>query len=269
MKISIITINYNNLAGLIKTVNSVINQTIKNFEFIIIDGGSTDGSKEYIQQMNEFIDYWVSEPDNGIYHAMNKGIEVAKGEYCLFLNSGDYFLENTSLSILVKSSIGYDIIYGDIIFEGTNKVYRASSKLDFNYFLSDTIPHASALIKRELFKKFGLYNQKLTIVADWEFFIKCVILYNVSYFHVDKIMTVYQIGGISLNTAYRDIHKLERTEVLNKYFATYMSLINENENLKLITRLYFKVNIFKGILKLIYFKITNKHYHFNAYNNIS
>jgi glycosyltransferase involved in cell wall biosynthesis len=94
MLLSIITINYNNLSGLEKTIQSVLNQTLKNFEFIIIDGGSTDGSKEYNQEKNEFIDCWVSESDNGIYHAMNKGIKMAKGEYCLFLNSGDYLVDS-------------------------------------------------------------------------------------------------------------------------------------------------------------------------------
>ena len=89
MKLSVITINFNNRDGLRKTIESVVNQTYNDFEYIIIDGGSTDGSVDVIKEYADRIDYWVSEPDKGIYNAMNKGIDVAKGEYCIFMNSGD------------------------------------------------------------------------------------------------------------------------------------------------------------------------------------
>ena len=97
MKLSIITINLNNDTGLNKTIESVINQTLKNFEFIIIDGGSTDRSVELIKEYAGQINYYVSEPDKGIYNAMNKGIRQAQGEYCFFLNSGDYFVNESVL----------------------------------------------------------------------------------------------------------------------------------------------------------------------------
>ena len=92
-KISIITVNYNDREGLKKTIESVINQTWQDFEFIIIDGGSTDGSREVIEQYKDKIDYWISEPDKGIYNAMNKGIKAASGEFLLFLNSGDRLID--------------------------------------------------------------------------------------------------------------------------------------------------------------------------------
>jgi glycosyltransferase involved in cell wall biosynthesis len=92
-KLSIITINYNNLEGLQRTVESVVNQTWQEFEYIVIDGGSTDGSADFIESQSETIDYWVSEPDKGIYNAMNKGIAKASGEYLLFLNSGDHLFK--------------------------------------------------------------------------------------------------------------------------------------------------------------------------------
>ena len=98
MKFSIITINYNNCEGLRRTIESVVNQTCHDFEYIIIDGGSTDGSVDVIKQYADQIDYWVSEPDKGIYNAMNKGVAVAKGEYCLFLNSGDSLHNNSALA---------------------------------------------------------------------------------------------------------------------------------------------------------------------------
>lgn len=113
--LSIITINFNNKEGLIKTVESVVHQSYQDFEYIVIDGGSTDGSADYIKEQQTHFDYWVSEPDKGIYNAMNKGIEVAKGEYCLFLNSGDWLVEG-SLKDLFKHNFNDDVIYSNCYF---------------------------------------------------------------------------------------------------------------------------------------------------------
>ena len=112
--ISVITINYNNHAGLLKTIDSVVNQTYNNFEYIIIDGGSTDGSVDVIYKYADRIDYWVSEPDKGIYNAMNKGIDVAKGEYCIFLNSGDSFCDYQTLSLSLPFLDGTDVVADSI-----------------------------------------------------------------------------------------------------------------------------------------------------------
>ena len=113
-KLTIITINYNNLEGLKRTVESVINQTWQEFEYIIIDGGSSDGSAEYIESQSGNIDYWVSEPDKGIYNAMNKGIVIATGEYLLFLNSGDHLLNNEGLQKAIIEVCNYDLVFFDI-----------------------------------------------------------------------------------------------------------------------------------------------------------
>ena len=91
MKYSIITINYNHIEGLKRTIDSVISQTSSNYEYIIIDGGSTDGSVNIIKEYKEHLVYWISEKDNGVYHAMNKGVAQAQGDYCIFMNSGDCF----------------------------------------------------------------------------------------------------------------------------------------------------------------------------------
>jgi len=115
MKLSIITVNLNNKSGLQKTIDSVISQTYKDFEWIIIDGGSTDGSKELIEQYSQYITYWISEPDKGIYNAMNKGIVQAKGEYLQFLNSGDALYDKYVLDKILKATnITSDIITGSI-----------------------------------------------------------------------------------------------------------------------------------------------------------
>ena len=115
MKYSIITINYNNKDGLKKTIESVINQSCKDFEYIIIDGGSTDGSVDVIRQYADRINYWISEPDKGVYNAMNKGVAQAHGEYLNFMNSGDCFSDNSVLENIAHSLCSYDIVTGKVI----------------------------------------------------------------------------------------------------------------------------------------------------------
>lgn len=115
MLFSIITVNLNNYCGLLKTIKSVVEQTFRDYEWIIIDGGSTDGSKQLIEQYSQFISYWVSEPDTGIYNAMNKGIRVSSGDYLLFLNSGDWLASPTVLEDVYKTAPTVDFVYGDHI----------------------------------------------------------------------------------------------------------------------------------------------------------
>ena len=118
--LSIITINRNNAAGLRKTIESVVSQTYTDFDYIIIDGASTDESVDVIKEYADRITYWVSEPDTGIYNAMNKGILKANGEYCLFLNSGDWLYDNDVLNDVFSISPTEDIVYGNDVFIGAN-----------------------------------------------------------------------------------------------------------------------------------------------------
>lgn len=113
MKISVITINYNNHDGLKKTIQSVVSQSYNDIEYIIIDGGSTDGSVDLIKEYNDKIDYWISETDNGCYHAMNKGVKVASGEYVIFMNSGDYFYADDIIEYFVNSNPSEDVLCGN------------------------------------------------------------------------------------------------------------------------------------------------------------
>ena len=132
-KLSIITINYNNLEGLKKTFESVFMQTYQDFEYIVIDGGSTDGSKEYIAENADKINYWVSEPDKGVYHAMNKGIMKANGEYLLFINSGDELFENNTIEKSLSNLHTEEIIAGNLNFisEKNNYTGKALDEVSF------------------------------------------------------------------------------------------------------------------------------------------
>jgi len=177
-KLSIITINLNNVIGLRKTINSVLSQNYTNYEYIIIDGGSFDGSRELIEHNSTRINFWVSERDNGIYNAMNKGISFASGEYIQFLNSGDVFFNNDSLFNLFANNFDADIVYTDFEDLSSHKLYKMPANLTFRFFYKQSLNHQATIIKRYLFQKNGGYNEETPIIADWEFFTKSIVLNN-------------------------------------------------------------------------------------------
>lgn len=227
-KLSIITINYNNLEGLKRTVENVVSQTWKEFEYIIIDGGSTDGSAEYLIENKEAFTYCVSEPDNGIYHAMNKGIKEAKGEYLLFLNSGDHFFNLDSLKENHNFLKQNDLVCFDlkIISDDSNDVVRFPQEIKFSdLYVSSyySLLHPSTFIKNDLFKTVGLYDEEFKIVSDWKFFMLALFKFNCSYFKVDTTLTCFYLGGISSGND----NYIEREAVLQADFKALLSDYDE------------------------------------------
>ena len=196
MKLSIITINYNNKAGLQRTIDSVICQTWHDFEWIVIDGGSTDGSKQLIEQYQSHFAYWCSEPDNGVYHAMNKGITHAKGEYLLFLNSGDALYDDNVLQKVDDVHSSADIISGQAVRMDTNELLRHYDKNLLMQLYHDTLNHQATLIKRDLFKD-TCYDENLKIVSDWKFWLEAILWKKASVDVVDVIVTKQDMTGIS------------------------------------------------------------------------
>jgi glycosyltransferase involved in cell wall biosynthesis len=246
-KISIITINYNNLEGLKKTFESIFTQTFQDFEYIVIDGGSTDGSREYIEKHQYKITYWVSEKDNGVYNAMNKGIVKANGEYLNFMNSGDWFYENNTLEKVFNQINDEDIVYGNAKFLKTKGIvdFILPSILDFNFFYKDSICHQASYIKKELFLKYGFYDESFKIVSDWKFFSKCICLYNVKVKYINDFLCNYDFTGISSNFNNYKTVELERNTVFNKDFKSF---INE----------YHKLSVFEEKRVKQFFNIKNK-----------
>jgi glycosyltransferase involved in cell wall biosynthesis len=255
-KISIITINFNNKFGLIKTVQSVINQSFGNLEYIIIDGNSSDGSKEFIEQHKEQFSYWVSEPDQGIYDAMNKGIKIAQGEYCLFLNSGDYLLEKDTLNHVFKQDATEDILYGNLKSDTRDFLYP--KHITLATFVNGTIPHQASFIKRELFNKFGMYDESYPVIADWVFFVKVIMLYDVSYKHLDMYISFFEDGGISTESALKNELQEQRSDLFMtlfpKIFPDYIEMQQELRVLKSELNSYKNsrvIQIIRGIQKRI------------------
>jgi len=218
VKLSIITVNLNNDEGLERTLKSIFDQSFSDFESIVIDGLSDDRSVEIIELYKDKINYWVSEKDFGIYNAMNKGIHKAKAEYCLFLNSGDFFIDENVLSKVFNHKFTEDFIFGNLkVFVG-DKIVGTHKGLDDISFLDlylGKIKHQSSLIKKELFDKFGHYNEELKIIADWEFFLKTLLIEKASYKHLDIDISYFDNEGISNHNA-KLVHE-ERDLILKKH----------------------------------------------------
>jgi glycosyltransferase involved in cell wall biosynthesis len=234
-------------------VESVVNQTWQEFEYIVIDGGSTDGSKEFIEEQSEHIDYWVSEPDKGIYNAMNKGIAKATGEYLLFLNSGDHLndlkvLEENHIHLLEKDIIYFDI---NVIGDGVFFVKKCPAIMTFSYLYHETLPHQSTFIRKELFKKIGYYDEDIKIVSDWKFFIIALIKYNATYKHVGSVISTFYLDGISAHSDYFN----EREKALKDEFAFF---IEDTQELNYLRAIVSNLRKSRKINWLIKFGLLNK-----------
>ena len=223
IQLSIITVNLNNKSGLEKTIQSVSQQNYKDYEHIIIDAGSTDGSLKIIEDKKNLFSYWVSEPDRGIYHGMNKGINKASGKYILFLNSGDYLLSKDALSIDFKT-ITQDIVYGHLTHNNNNVLNTSAYKdnIDLGFFFESTLPHGSTFIKRELFLNYGLYKTDYIIVSDWIFFLERIVIDSCSTFNLNKAVSVFTVGGISTRPENKELVKQERVRYLNTIMPSFV-----------------------------------------------
>ncbi|CAM3733174.1 hypothetical protein FSS13T_22350 [Flavobacterium saliperosum S13] len=225
--LSVITINYNDAKGLKKTMDSVVNQTWKGFEYLVIDGGSADESPALMEAYKQNITYSVSEKDSGIYNAMNKGIKAAKGKYLLFLNSGDYLVNPTVFeNVFSNFTSDADFICGHLYYEQSGKavVKEHPEQMTFSYLVSKTVYHPSTFIKRTLFERYGLYNENNKIVSDWEFFFKALGLNGASYQKLQHTITHFDMNGIS------SVHGDKVNEEKLQVFKNYLPYVFNNEN---------------------------------------
>jgi glycosyltransferase involved in cell wall biosynthesis len=223
---------------LIETFESVIGQTFKNFEYLIIDGGSTDGSREFMASNSNHLTYWISEKDNGVYDAMNKGIKQANGDYLLFLNSGDSFFNLDTLSKLFSYKLYEDIVFGDVVWEkfdeSGSRVHQSfPKKITFEYLTKNSLPHQSSFIKKTLFETVGTYDENCKIAADWAFFILAIYRYNCSYLHIDIPVSICGRDGISCSPENQHQISFERDFILNKYFSSFIVELNDYHLLKI------------------------------------
>jgi len=217
MKLSIITVNLNNAAGLQKTIESVVKQTFIDYEFIIIDGESTDGSVDIIKQYADKITYWGSQPAKGIYNAMNKGIIQAKGEYCHFLNSADCIIQSDGLEYVFSKNPVEDLVYFDVQY--TDKTVRLhNERLTLEYFFRRTINHQSVFFKRSLFSTYGLYSEEYRIFSDLDYYLRTIIKEQCSYQYIPYLLVNYNLDGMSRRGSIWEYRCMEREKVLKDNF---------------------------------------------------
>ncbi len=225
-KLSIITINYNNSTGLERTIKSVINQNSNDFEYIVIDGASTDNSKEVIHKYENQISYWKSEEDTGIYNAMNKGILKASGNYCLFLNSGDKLNHDDVIEEIFLNNPTADIVSGNTLFEKSHlheeQIISPPIQIKASDLVLGFLPHQSTLIKRNLFIEISFYNENYKISSDWSFFIQSILVYNKSYQKVNVLVSCCESTGISRIDANLDIMKKERISTIKLFLPQFV-----------------------------------------------
>lgn len=227
MKVSIITINYNNAKGLEKTITSIVSQDRSDFEYIVIDGNSSDQSVDIIKKHEAHITYWISEPDSGIYNAMNKGIKQAKGEYVLFINSGDIINSQVNIQSIIDQISGEDIIYFNLeIVDQPNISYikKYPEYPDFKYFAEDTLPHTASFIKKELLVKYGYYSEQMNITSDWAFFMDAVCLLKCTYKYINDHFSTFYTDGISSDPMHRQLLENERNEHINHTYPLYNTM---------------------------------------------
>lgn len=219
-QLSIITINRNDAKGLVRTLECIWEkQSFKDFEHIIIDGASTDESVNVIKKYESRLAYWISEPDNGIYNAMNKGIVKAQGDYLLFLNSGDW-LENDILAKVFEVPLKEDIVYADFYYyHNADKIVPElyPNKLTVPFMLTHSLGHPSSFIKRELFKD-SLYEERYRIISDWVFFVRQILLHNRTTRHLNLVTSYFNMYGISSDPKNVDLVLKEQADFLNNRF---------------------------------------------------
>ena len=211
--LSIITICYNE-KQIERTCKSIVEQTWQDFEWIVVDGGSTDGTLDILKKYKDRIDILISEPDKGIYNAQNKGIKLAHGQYLNFMNGGDAFFNSTVLEKVFKDKTQTaDVLYGKCCAaDGVRYlVVDYPKKLDVTYWLNHTLNHQSSFIKKELFDRYGLYDETYKIVADKE---KFVLFFQKRCFfeYVPEIIAFYDLTGLSARNQIKSLEECRRIE---------------------------------------------------------
>lgn len=209
-RISIITVSLNIVDAIELTLRSIVSQTFQDFEWIVIDGSSTDGTIDVINKYSERINVFISEPDGGPYDAMNKGIIRATSDYLIFINGGDYIESPTTLEKIFYHKLCADIIYGNIITidrYGHHFLMVLPSKITKSFHYRKTLPHQSTIIKRSLFKDIGLYDTSYKIAADYDFTMKALFKYKSTTQYIKETFSVFSSGGISSDSIKREKEK--------------------------------------------------------------
>lgn len=218
---SIVTICFNEEKKIEETCKSVKEQSCKDFEWIVLDGKSTDNTFQVLKKYRKNMSYFVSEKDSGRYNAMNNGIKKSKGEYLIFLHGGDFFKDKNVLQktkeFIEQDKKTSEIYYGDLQYDNGEIVSYKHSVLNKKFFITKTISHQATFIKRGLFKKIGNYDESYRIVADFDFWIRAIALKNIKVKYLPLIVSVFDQEGLSTTPKMAKKQIAERNDVLLRY----------------------------------------------------
>lgn len=237
MKLSIITINYNNLKGLAQTRKSIVCQTFKDYEWIVIDGGSSDGAKEFLQEHSDEIAYWCCEKDDGVYNAQNKGVKKAQGEYMIFMNSGDtFFCANTLETVFCKNKHTADILYGNwiqVYNDGRTEQKNAPEEISLHFFFNNNICHQAMFVKSSIMSA-SLYDESFKIYADWAKWIE-LLLSKCSFEYLYINICRFMMDGISqtdIATCKKEFKKVQEKSYSKAIRNTITNLLKDEDIIK-------------------------------------
>ena len=208
MKISVITICHNSENNIAHTIQSVLSQTHPDLEYIIVDGNSTDGTKEIISSFGSKISKWISEPDNGLYDALNKGISMASGEVVGFLHSDDFFAGTQVIEKIsdVFERRQYDSVYGDIQYVDQKDISKiltnrkAGRYLPWKFRCGWSPPHPTFYVKREIYTKYGAFDTSFDIAADYDSILRFLLKHKITTTYIPEVMVRMRVGGVSNRT---------------------------------------------------------------------
>jgi len=225
-KVSIVTVCYNAAPTIEDTIQSVINQTYPNVEYIIVDGGSTDGTLDIIKKYEKHIAKWVSEPDEGIYDAMNKGIKMSTGEIIGIINADDWYEQDIIKEIINTffDDINIDLIFGDLKvcdFQKNIILMKLGSLIQKR--LKDALWHPTMFVKKEVYNRYGLYDIRFSFIADYDFM--CRIASSVNKKYLPKVISYMRTGGISNTKPFR--RSIEYLIVRLRHKHKYLSIFNQ------------------------------------------
>lgn len=233
MKISIITVCKNSEAYIERSINSVLDQTYNDIEYIIIDGNSIDGTLSIIDKYKERIDILISESDTGIYNAMNKGVKHATGEIIYFLNSDDSLYDESVISDIAtefRNNQNMMILYGDVIFkDGENAQLIKYHDIDKDFFYKNTICHQAIFSRNLLFEAVGIFNEKYKIHADIDWLMRVYFEIGNVFRHIDRTICYFSSQGFCSNPIFAEKYKFDRQEISAKYYfkAKYRLVIKK------------------------------------------
>ena len=230
--LTIVTINKNNFIGLLSTLNSVHSNDLKYpFDHLIIDGESSDLTSTFHELKKKYNFEFISEKDNGIYHAMNKGILLSRSDRLLFLNSGDTVIETKKFEKFIIENSFYDLVYSNVLkVKEDNTVIqsRFPEVLSLDYMICYGLPHQATIIKKSLFDKVGLYDERFSIISDWVFFMEALFIHNATYKYVNITPINFDGSGISNQTKYVKKIMTEQLYYISKRFPSKIDLYKKN-----------------------------------------